>query len=794
MIEYCATRRIGLDQRLQLFADACAAVNHGHQRGVIHRDLKPANILVDEHGAVKLIDFGVAKLLEPDPDSTVVETRAGGLVGTLQYMSPEQMSGDGRDVDVRSDVYSLGLLLYELLSGRKPHDLAGKSFLHALDEVRATPPAPFEVVAPDVATDLRWITFKSISPDRQQRYGTVAELAKEIQRFRAGDPIEARPPTLGYRMRLFARRRRGVVAALAAITCALVGGSIVSVYYAIQAARAAESARVERIAAVEQRRVAEDTLRMFRDLLWGVLPETEADENIPVRELVDRVAAACESGEPLAKGVEGHLRYTVGRFYLGLRAFDEASRHLERASDLLRAAQPDSPELEVNALSSFAKAELHAGRLEHAATQAGRAVERARERLVPEDAAVLYARKIACEIAIYRGGLNEATEEAESLLALEIASHGDDTILSADLRYILAAAQMRLGEFSSAGENLELALETYTAVHGDAHARVADCLTGIAESLVQSAKFEDALEYCERARAMRNTMFGATHSLSLEATQQRAHILFQLGGYDQAFLAYDEVLELRTQSQGASHVDTLDTLLQYAALLLIMERTASAETLLDRAARAGGPMDIENSPERLRAGVLRGDCLVRSRKLDEAKRQYLETRRLLIARYSPDHPLVLQINSSLLPVYLDLGDVEAACVSGAEVVASTVNRYGEHHPSAHVAMLNYANALHDSKRHDAAEHEYARVIELMRQHQPSTTRIPIALGWYGRLLFERQRYAEAERALLEAEKGLWSHFPSDSPYCQGICRFLAELYDAWQKPELAAGYRARLLP
>jgi serine/threonine protein kinase len=200
LLAYAAQSGLDLRARLRLFAEVCDAVHHGHQKGVIHRDLKPANILVDSSGAVKVIDFGVARAVDSDVALTTLRTSMGELIGTLQYMSPEQCDGDARAIDTRSDVYSLGVILYELLTGRLPYDAGRTTVYAAIRTIReAFPPSPASLDR-KLKGDPDLIVLKALQKDKEMRYGSAAALADDIRRHLAHEPISARPPTVWSRI------------------------------------------------------------------------------------------------------------------------------------------------------------------------------------------------------------------------------------------------------------------------------------------------------------------------------------------------------------------------------------------------------------------------------------------------------------------------------------------------------------------------------------------------------------------------------------------------------------------
>jgi non-specific serine/threonine protein kinase/serine/threonine-protein kinase len=218
---YVEERELGTRDRLALFAKVCDAVHHGHQKGIIHRDLKPSNVLVDASGEPKVIDFGVARATDSDVAVTTLHTQVGQLVGTLQYMSPEQCAGDPDDLDTRSDVYALGVVLYEMLCGRVPYDVARVPFPEAARMVREEAPAKPSTVNRTLWGDVETIALKALEKDRNRRYQSAADLGRDVERYLRGEAIEARPPSVTHRMRTFARRHKVAFAVMLVLLAAV---------------------------------------------------------------------------------------------------------------------------------------------------------------------------------------------------------------------------------------------------------------------------------------------------------------------------------------------------------------------------------------------------------------------------------------------------------------------------------------------------------------------------------------------------------------------------------------------
>jgi len=225
--EYAEAHQLDVRQKLGLMTKICDAVDHANRHGVIHRDLKPANILVDETGQPKILDFGVAQVTESDAQHTR-QTDLGQIVGTLAYMSPEQALGDPSALDTRCDVYALGVILYELLAGQPPYDIDRKPVHEAVRIVREEEPAHLSSIDRSYRGDVDTIVVKALEKDKSRRYASAADLARDIRRYLADEPIAARSPSASYKLLKFARRHKALVAGTAAVFLVLAAGIVAS--------------------------------------------------------------------------------------------------------------------------------------------------------------------------------------------------------------------------------------------------------------------------------------------------------------------------------------------------------------------------------------------------------------------------------------------------------------------------------------------------------------------------------------------------------------------------------------
>ncbi len=557
---------LDLPARLQLFVRVCAAVQHAHQKGVIHRDLKPSNILVTHYAGVptpKVIDFGIAKATAGNLTDATLLTAVEQFIGTPAYMSPEQAHQSSVDIDTRSDISSLGVLLYELLTGRTPFETAALMRI-GLDEIRrhireVDPPRPSTrliTLPADTVTDtashrhltppslinrlrgdLDWIVMRCLEKDRARRYDSATGLAQDLKRHLANEPIEARPASTVYRLSKLIRRHRVVFGSAALATLALLSGIIVSTRQTIRAHAAEQHARQEAaITSAVNAFLTNDLLRQA-DSFEQAESGATAQAKLTVREALDRAAAKVGdrfADQPLT---EAAVRLAIGQSYLGLSASSQAEIQLRRAAELrhreLGETHPDSLQV----------------RFELGRAQMGQSL-------------------FPAAIASFR-----------SVAEIRTATLGIDHTEVSYTRNFLAQALEGAGEKEEAETIYRDILQRRRQHQGLLHPETSTALNNLANLLEGNGAWDQAESLYRESIANFRAADRGDHPDTLNALNNLASLLATMSRFEEAVTLFEEVIPQLEASMGDEHYITLAARLNYARTLKNVQRLDEAETI-----------------------------------------------------------------------------------------------------------------------------------------------------------------------------------------------------------------------
>jgi eukaryotic-like serine/threonine-protein kinase len=666
LTHYAAEHGLSVRERVALIAEVCDAVQHAHQKGVIHRDLKPANILVDESGRPKVLDFGVARVIDADVNTTV-QTGVGQLIGTIPYMSPEQVSGDPGEVDTRSDVYALGVVLYELLSGRLPHDVKDRSAAEMVRAIAQDEPSRLSSVSRTLRGDLETIAAKALEKDRSRRYQSAAELGADLRRFLRDEPIVARPASAAYTLRKFARRNRALVGGVVAAFTLLVAGVIGTSWQAYRATAAEKrafketaDAKTARDAEKVRAATAREITAFVESILASVHPlMAQGRDTMLIRTMLDRASDRVEIELEDQPEVAAAVRAVIGRAYFGLGLYEEAKPHLGAA--LVVREQLLGPQSLETAASMNDLGVLLAETcdLEGAERLLGRAMELRRAGL-PESGELAETLTYYGWVKFKQGDLASAEALLREAILIQRALPAPDQARRIETLIGLFSLLARRGDYAGAAAFLPdiYAVQGALAdVAGPEAAARAAALNADALAIV-FGRFDSARaqRFIRNSLDLMRTVAGPDHPYLAYFLNLSAEAWRYIADDAQAEAWLREALAIQEQGLCDEHPDLALTLNNLGSVLQDMGREDEAEPLLRRALEMRLKLFGEEHPDTAESQYALGELLWDMDRLDEGLpllRQSLETRRRLLGdRAEP----VVQSQTSLALALADAGD------------------------------------------------------------------------------------------------------------------------------------------
>ncbi|MGD8277298.1 MAG: serine/threonine-protein kinase, partial [Gemmatimonadota bacterium] len=772
---YCDARGLGIAERLELFLRVCEAVQHAHQNLVVHRDLKPSNILVSSDGQVKLLDFGISKLVDDDAAHAAGVTGTGLRAMTVEYSSPEQVRGD--PVTTASDVYALGVVFYELLTGRRPYPV-GPGPLDTLRAVLETdagrpsasttrsdatpatagsaePATPADLARARSSTpeqlarrlrgDLDTIVLEALQKEPTRRYPSAQLLLDDIRRHLEGRPVRARPDTAGYRLGKFARRNWVSLTATAAVIVAMLAGLTIAVWQA----RVASAQRD--VAQVEARKANRIT-----DFLIGVFevadPSVARADTVTAVQILDRGAARIDaelSAEPV---VQATMMDVIGRVYASLSLYDRAdsllTEALRRRTALLG---PDHPDVAASVFS-LARLAFLRNRPE-ADSLLGDAVAQLRAALGPDDPRVAEA---LVQLAFSHIGSADSTAElaldearriyaaapgdheadlASITYALGYIRHDQGRYPEAESLYRAALAVQRdrlgpnhpntltttsnlgfllqlLGRFEAADSALQAVLSARRRIFGERHARVATSLLVLAELRYAQGAWQEAERYVRDARAMREELFGPDSPPTLYASFYLARVLQAEGQLDQAESLYRQVLRA-AETRGTANSTVARTVNGFAGVLEARGDTVGAETFYRRALELYRNSVGETHPF---TAIVRGNVaalLIDQGQLDAAEPMLRTSIETLRAAWTDEHETVGVLRLQLGTLLMLRGELPEAEAMMREARRVIEKALPPDHWRVAQARLRLGSCLVDMGRLDEAGLLFQSAFEIL---------------------------------------------------------------------------------
>jgi hypothetical protein len=815
LCEYAAAHHLSTRARLEIMVRICDAVQHAHQRGIIHRDLKPGNILVDETGQPKILDFGVARMTDADARATR-QTDLGQLIGTLAYMSPEQVLADPLELDTRSDVYALGVILYELLADRLPYTLSNK--LHeALQTIRETDPARLSSISRNYRGDIETIVAKALEKDKTRRYNSAADLATDIRHYLDEEPIAARRPSTAYQLQKFARRNRALVAGVTAVFVVLVAGIVVSTWEAVRANRAGQSALVERdraLAAETKARAAEQatvterdralnaekiatnernnalaaqrqavqarnravseqqranneaaTAKAESDFLQKDLlaqasannqagPNTKPDPDLKVRTALDRAAARIPGKFDKQPLVEAAVRQTIANTYKDLGLYPDAQPHLERAVELRTKVQGEEHPDTLTAMSDLADLELDQGKFAAALALHTRVLQSRRRILGMEHPATLMSLGRVATVYEKQGQWSQA--EAIQSQALEISRRvlGEEHPDTLQAMGGLAIIHIREKQVPQAEVLDAKVVEILTRVRGEEHPETLTAMNNLAQIYFEEGKDAQAERLQSHTLEIRRRVLGEEHPDTLESMNNLAVIYKAEGKYAETEALHSKSWEIRRRVLGDEHPDTLISMNNLAVIYEVEGKYAEAEVILSK---------------------------------------NLEIKRRVLG---PEHPSGFNTMYNLARVYGEehkYGEAHALYMTLLDILRRTL---GPRHSNTMDTMASFSELEVQERNYDEAEPLLRQTWNGLKDTRPDYWRTYYIQSLLGSVLMRQRKYADAEPLLLSGFNGLIQHrdaipiLNKSSPMDAG--EWIVELYRAWGRTDKATEWESKL--
>ncbi len=698
LTRFAAAEHLTIHQRLDLIAAVCDAVHHAHQRGVIHRDLKPGNILVtptdasatsiaDRTGSTtrqaavarlgaqpKVLDFGVARLVDTEHLATM-QTDAGQLVGTIPYMSPEQVGGESKDLDIRSDVYALGVICYELLTGNLPYDVRGKTIVNAARVIAEEDPTRPGTNNRHLRGDIESILFKALEKDRARRYSSAAEFANDIRRYLRHEPVMARPAGTVYHLSKFARRNRAFVAGFAIAFVALTIGFVRA---QIAEGVAKEQATVARAAEKEARAAeAAAQLEVERSLAVQEFLVTLLQAPDPAKQGHDvRVVDVLDSADTLlADRFEGtpetraRMYEAVGAAYFGLGMFEKAKAEFEKALGSINPELEDEQEYRLVIQRSIAMCHTNLGEMDESLAILKTVVDR--------------------RLAI-NGPEHESTLNAMDSYASALRTVGD---YKNALIYYRKVHDYRDKNLDPSSEEALLAKNN-----------LASLLAALGDYEAAKPIYDDLIQGCKNA-------FGPADFRTLSATNNFANLLYDLKEYQRAEQLMRQTIDASSTMLPPDHPALATWRNTLAMMLLEVEQLDEAEIEMQKVLNALGPIEDYQTDRQITMGRNMALVLMAQKRHEEAL-PLLDDLLATAERVMPaDHHrygLLKHSQGRCLMEMNRLADAEAPMRAGYSIIK---NKLGNEHTQAQNALGDLIDLMKKMNKPDAAEQLASNVVE-----------------------------------------------------------------------------------
>ena len=811
--DYCDQNNLPTGQRLALFNQVCHAIQHAHQKGIIHRDIKPSNILVTLHDGVpvpKVIDFGIAKATTGQrlTDKTIF-TAFEQFIGTPAYMSPEQAEMSGLDVDTRSDIYALGILLYELLTGRPPFD--PRELLAAgLDAMRRTirekePARPSTrlstMLAADRTTvakhrqsdpaklsslirgDLDWIVMKALEKDRTRRYETASGFASDIQRHLNHEPVAARPPTNLYRFQKLFRRNKLAFAAASAVLVALIIGLGLSTWLFLKEKDARQRAVTAEKEAQAEARKSRQVARFLEDMLDGVAPSVALGRDTAMlREILDKTAQRVASDLAGQPEVQVEIRSTLAWAYHDLGLYNQMERMARETLRLAGANLGEEHWAVADACLQLGDALTHLGNFDEAETFTRKALA-LRGRIGSENVYVANSLNGLANVLFERGLLIQAETMHREVLAMTKRLRGAEHPNVANTLNNLAAVLHKEGRLDEAGAIHREALAMRKKLRGNEHPEVANSLHNLAGVLADQNRLAEAETLYREAVALRRKFLGSEHPELTGTLAGMASVLHREGKLAEAESLQREALTIRSKQPDNHPPDAANL----AGVLHDQGKLDEAESLYREALAAHQKVSNSEDPELAKSLSNLAVVLQERGKLIEAEPMQREALRIRRKLFGNEHIDVANSLNNLALVLRDQDKLAEAETMHREALDMTRKLLGDEHPTMAYPLGNLATVLQREGKFAEAEPLYREALTINRKsaaNNPPALEGPIYE--LAENLYRQSKFAEAEPLYREALASRRARLAAEHEGVLSFTASLARLLAGWAWTERAS--------
>jgi serine/threonine protein kinase len=806
LLEHAKAHKLNTRQRLELMAKVCDAVHHAHQRGIIHRDLKPGNILVDESGQPKVLDFGVARVTDSDAQATR-QTDVGRLVGTLAYMSPEQVLADPLELDTRSDVYALGVILYELLAGRLPYTISC-SLAEALHTIREEDPARLSSINRNYRGDIETIAAKALEKDKARRYASAAGLAGDIRRYLADEPIVARPPTTSYQLQKFARRHMALVGGVVAVFVVLLAGIIASTWEATRALRAEEVANAESATAKAVNDFLQNDLLAQASASVQARPDTKPDPDLKVRTALDRASAHIGGKFEKQPLVEASIRQTIGNTYRDLGLYSEAQRQVERAIYLRRRVLGNTHRDTLSSMYQLAALYLLQNKYAEAESLDSEVLEAQQRMLGERDPDTIYT-MIGLAEAQWSQRTQRKLGPAETLflkaLSLSRRVLGEDHRQTLTIMGDLGPLYVNERKWDEALSILTKALEIRRRVLGEEHPDTMATTYNLGTISMYYGKYREARPLLVKARELHSRILGEDHPNSMMSAGALGTFYLYLGEYKEAESVDTKVLETRRRVFGNEDPLTLGTAILLAQIYTNLARYSEAERLLNgvviltrkrAASKEVRPGDYGPQIHVARALTALAYLYVCEGKKVPAEQIYKSALEIQHRLLDEDHPDRMVTMNHLGQLYQELGNETEA----ERLLTKTLELRQRVSAPENVFLADVRRALGQLR---LQQQKYREAESLLRDAVTGYEKAG-SESWLryqtsvllGASLVAQRRYGDAEPFLVSGYQGMLDRQSTIPTYGRRVLKqtqgWIAQVYANLGKPEKAAEWREKL--